>query len=126
MSLEAPETLVSLEAQVRAVRSSAGASRADHLAVVRVEGPDAFDLLEHASTRRLYLREGQMRHTLLLHEDAGIFADAYIGSADDALYLLADGPTEDELVAWLGRLQLARSPAARASVRGQSAEQVTL
>ena len=115
-----------LETQLPGLRSSAGSSRADHVAVVRVDGPGAFDLLEHASTRRLYLREGQMRHTLLLHEDAGIFADVYIGSADDGLYVLAEGPTEAELVAWLQELRERRFPAARVEVGGQAEERVTL
>jgi aminomethyltransferase len=115
-----------LAAELRGLRSSAGASRADHVAVVRVDGPDAFDLLEHASTRRLYLREGQMRHTLLLHEDAGIFADVYIGSADDGLYVLAEGPTEAGLAAWLQRLRETQLPAGRAEICGLSAERVTL
>lgn len=116
----------SLEAELRGLRSSAGVSRAEHIAVVRVDGPDAFDLLEHASTRRLYLREGQMRHTLLLREDAGIFADVYMGSADDGLYVLAEGPTEAELVAYLEQLRDRRAPAGRAEVHGQAEERVTL
>jgi aminomethyltransferase len=91
-----------------------------------VDGPGAFDLLEHASTRRLYLREGQMRHTLLLHEDAGILADVYIGSADDGLYVLAEGPAEAELVAWLQALRERQFPSARVEVCGQAAEGVTL
>jgi glycine cleavage system aminomethyltransferase T len=115
-----------LDAQVRGLRSSAGASRAGHVAVIRVDGADAFDLLEHASTRRLYLREGQVRHTLLLREDAGVFADVYIGSADDGLYVLAEGPTEGELVAWLEDLRSRPFPSSRVEVCPLSEERVTL
>lgn len=117
---------MSLEEQMRGLRSSSGLSHADHIAVLHVEGADAFDLLEYASTRRLYLREGQVRHTLLLRDDGGLFADVYIGSGDDGLYVLAEGAGEAELVAWLHALRDRRLPGARMQVRGLSAERVVL
>ena len=79
-------TPVGTDGAMRALRESAGLSRSEHIAVVRVEGPDAFEVVEYASTRRLYLREGQLRHTLLLDPDTGVFADVYIGSGDDGLF----------------------------------------
>ena len=72
-------TLATIDAQVAALRSSAGLSRSDHVAVAHVDGPDAFELLEHASAQPLHLREGRARHTLMLRDDAGIFADVYVG-----------------------------------------------
>ena len=71
---------MSVADEVRALRSSAGISRASHVAIVHLEGPDTFDLLEHACTQSPYLREGRVLHTLLLRHDGGIFADAYVGS----------------------------------------------
>ena len=111
---------------MRALRESSGLSRSDHIAALRIDGPGAFDVLEYASTRRLYLREGQLRHTLLLQPDASVFADVYIGSGDDGLYLLAEGPTESDLLAWLGALAERRFPAARISARGLSQDMVVL
>ena len=32
-----------------------------------------------------------------------MFADVYIGSGDDGFYVLAEGPGEAELLAWLAR-----------------------
>jgi glycine cleavage system aminomethyltransferase T len=111
---------------VRALRSSAGLSRPRDVALVHVDGPGAFDLLERATTRRLHLREGQIRHTLLLRDDAEIFADVYVGSADDGFYVLAEGPDEAELVAWLEALRERVRLAAGAQLRGLSGDRVTL
>jgi glycine cleavage system aminomethyltransferase T len=117
---------MTLEEQMRGLRSSAGLSHADHTAILRVEGADAFDLLEYASTRRLYLREGQVRHTLLLGDDGGVFADVFIGSGDDGLYVLAEGPGEDAIVSWLHEVRDRKLPGARMQVRGLSTERVGL
>ncbi len=119
-------TGVTFERAMRGLRESAGLSHGEHIAVVRVGGPDAFEVSEYASTRRLYLREGQLRHTLLLDPDAGVFADVYIGSGDDGLYLLAEGPTEAELLTWLAALTERRFPSARITSRGLANEVVVL
>jgi glycine cleavage system aminomethyltransferase T len=117
---------VSVAEEVGALRSSAGRSSADHVALAQVDGPGAFHLLERACTQPLHLREGRARHTLLLRDDAGIFADVLIGLADDGYYVLAEGPNEAELVAWLEGVR-DRTLAARDTViRGLSAETVAL
>jgi glycine cleavage system aminomethyltransferase T len=113
---------VSLAEEVKALRTSAGLSRAAQVAAVRVDGPDAFDLLQSASTRSPYLREGKVLHTLLLRDDAGLLADALVVTADDGFVVLAEGPGEGELVAWLEGLKQRRSPPRQAEIRGMSAE----
>jgi sarcosine oxidase subunit alpha len=117
---------VTLGTQVRVLRSSAGLSRQGDLALVHVDGPGAFDRLERACARRLHLREGQVRHTLLLRDDAAVFADVYVGSADDGFYVIAEGPEEAELLAWLEAVGERAPPAARAELRGLSSERVAL
>jgi aminomethyltransferase len=117
---------MTIAAQVRALRSSAAVSRLDHVARVHVDGPGAFDLLERASTRRLHLREGQLRHTLLLREDAGLFADLYVALADDGFYLLAEGPSEAELVAWLEAVRERTPSGAAVQVRGLAGERAAI
>jgi glycine cleavage system aminomethyltransferase T len=92
---------VSLETEVSAIRSSVGLSRADQVAVVRVGGPGALDFLQTASTQSPYVREGRVRHTLLLRDDASVFADAFIVKVEEDFLVLAEGPSEQELVAWL-------------------------
>ncbi len=115
---------MSLVDEVRALRSSAGLSRASHVAVVHVEGPDAIDLLQHACTQAPYLREGRARHTLLLRHDGGVFADAYVAAFDDGYVVLAEGPDEGDLVSWLEALKTRDSGDRKAEIRGQSAEWV--
>jgi glycine cleavage system aminomethyltransferase T len=88
-------------AEIEALRTAAGRCRLDHVAVLRVDGPDAFALLDRVSTRPLFLRETQLCHTLFLREDAGIFADVFVALGEDAFYVLAEGPTEAELLAYL-------------------------
>jgi glycine cleavage system aminomethyltransferase T len=117
---------VSIDEEVAALRSSSGLSRLDHVAAVHLDGPGAFDLLEYATPQPLYLREGRMRHTLLLREDASIFADVYIGSADDGLYVLGEGPSETDLLAWLQGIGERRSRGRGVELRGLAAQQVVL
>jgi len=96
---------VTLASEVSALRSSAGLSRAEHVAAIRVDGPDALDFLQLASTQTPYAREGRVRHTLLLREDASVFADALIVKVEDSFFVLAEGPSEGEIVAWLESLK---------------------
>ncbi len=116
---------MSLASEVAAIRGSAGLSRAAHVAVVRVQGAGALDLLQNACTQSPYVREGRVRHTLLLRDDASVFADAFVVMVDDGLLVVAEGPTEAELVAWLAALG-ARTPALQASARPTSDEWTVL
>ena len=95
---------MSLATEVFAMRNSAGLSRATHVAIVRVDGAEALDFLQGASTQSPYVREGRVRHTLLLRDDASVLADAFVVNVDDGFLVLAEGPAEDELVAWLDEL----------------------
>ena len=113
---------MSLEVEMHALRATVGVSRPRHIAAVHVGGPDGFDLVQRASTRRLHLREGQLRQTLFLRDDAGIFADILIAAADDGFYVLAEGPSEAELADWLAAIRGRTTEPLRASVRGVSAE----
>ena len=92
---------MTLASEVRALRSSVALSRASHIAVVAVEGPDALELLQAASTQSPYVREGRVRHALLLREDASVFADVFIVKVEESFLVLAEGPDEPALVAAL-------------------------
>ena len=115
---------MTLQSEVFAIRNSAGLSRSTHVAIVRVSGPDALDFLQTASTQSPYMREGRVRHTLLLRDDATVFADAFIVNVDDAFLVLAEGPSEVELVAWLEELR-GRAGAKNVNVHGTSSEWTT-
>jgi aminomethyltransferase len=106
-----------IAAEVRAVRTSVGLTRRDHVAVLRVEGPDAFALLDASSPAPLYLRESQMRHTLLLDDDARPVADLFVCSDEDGYFLLADGVTGAGLADRLEARRTAKLPDAEVAVR---------
>ena len=109
---------MSLTAELDALRGAAGWSRLSHVAVLRVDGPDAFALLDQVSTRPLFLRETQLCHTLFLRDDAGLFADVFVALGEDAFYVLAEGPSEAELLAYLHAVRVARVPDARVELVG--------
>ncbi len=96
---------MTLADEVTTLRTSVGLSRATHVATVRVDGPGAFDVLQRASTHAPYVREGRLRHALLLREDASIFADVFIVKMEESFLVVAEGPTEQELAAWLERIR---------------------
>lgn len=88
---------------VSAIRHSAAVSRLDHVRYVRVRGDGAYDALDRVCAADLHLRDGQILHTLLLNEDASVFADVYLGCDDEEYLLLAEGPDAAGLVAYLRR-----------------------
>jgi glycine cleavage system aminomethyltransferase T len=110
-------TISAVAAQVGALRSSAGLARFDHVAIVRIDGPGAFALVDALSPSPLFLREGQMRHTLLLDEDARPAADLYVCSDEEDLILLAEGLSVADLLARIEGRRVERVPAAEVRVR---------
>jgi glycine cleavage system aminomethyltransferase T len=96
---------MTLASEVKAIRSSVGLSRGAHIAVVRVDGQDSLEFLQHVSTQSPYMREGRVRHALFLREDASVFADVFIVKAEESFLILAEGPSEAEAVAWLESLR---------------------
>jgi len=92
---------VSVAEEVAAIRSSAGLSRPDHVAMVHVGGANALELLQRACTQSPYIREGRVRHALLLREDASVLAEVLVVKVEDAFLVLAEGLDEAALVAWL-------------------------
>jgi len=115
---------MSLASEVSAIRSSAGLSRSAHIVIVRVDGAGALDFLQTASTQSPYMREGRVRHTLLLKDDASLLADAFIVNIDDGFLVIAEGPSEAALVQWLEQLR-DRAGAKNVTVRGTSEEWTT-
>lgn len=96
---------MSVATEVFALRNSAGLSCQSHVAVVRIDGADALDFLQTASTHSPYVREGRVRHSLFLRDDASVFADVFLVKVDDGFVVLAEGPTEDALATWLAELR---------------------
>jgi glycine cleavage system aminomethyltransferase T/acyl carrier protein len=68
---------------------------------VRVQGPAAFDLIDRLSTRDVFIRSGQILHTLFLDAHGCAWADVHIAADDDDFLLFVEGPSQAELLAYL-------------------------
>jgi glycine cleavage system aminomethyltransferase T/acyl carrier protein len=68
---------------------------------VRVQGAAAFDLIDRLSTRDVFIRSGQILHTLFLDAQGCAWADVHIAADDDDFLLFVEGPSQAELLAYL-------------------------
>ncbi len=68
---------------------------------VRVQGPAAFDLVDRLSTRDVFIRSGQILHSLFLDAQGCAWADVHIAADDDDFVLFVEGPNQAELLAYL-------------------------
>ncbi|MEZ4302887.1 MAG: glycine cleavage T C-terminal barrel domain-containing protein, partial [Polyangiaceae bacterium] len=68
-------------------------SRAPEVVCLRVSGDDAFAVLDRVCAGDLFVRDGQVRPTLVLDRQARVIADAYVGQDDEAYLLITEGPT---------------------------------
>lgn len=91
------------EQTMRALRTACAVTKADHIHALRLSGPNAIDVLDGATTSRLFARENQMLQTLMLNPDGTVFADAFVCLDEDAWIVLAEGPSRAELIAYLER-----------------------
>ncbi len=85
----------------RALREGVALSRSDQVAIVRVSGEQAFELVDAISPRPLFVRDGQILPTLLLDEDGGVLADLSVAVDDLDYLLLAEGLSAQQLGAIL-------------------------
>lgn len=90
-----------IEAELRALRGAVALAAGAHVVCLRLSGEGAFDALGHVSSADLFLQDAQMRPSLLLHEDGVPFADVYVCRDDESFFLLSEGPTAPDLIAWL-------------------------
>jgi glycine cleavage system aminomethyltransferase T len=91
------------DAEMRALREAVAVTPLEHVVALRITGEGAFALLDRLSTAPLFLREGEIRQSLLLDERGQIFADVLIASDEDGYFLLCEGPGEAELLAHIER-----------------------
>lgn len=92
---------MSLADDVAAVRGSVTVADGDHLVCARVAGNDAHELLDRVSPRQLFVRSGQMLHTLLLDTAGKPLADVYLCCDEDDYLVVAEGMTGAALAAYL-------------------------
>lgn len=111
-----PRRFTSLKAEMQAIRGSIGLSALPHVACLRVEGDGAYDALDKVCPTPMHVRNGTIRHTLLLGEDGLPLVDLYLCNDDDAYLLLAEGLPAAELIAYLHTHFAALAPDAAVSV----------
>lgn len=104
---QVPASFGDVAAEVRAVRRGIGISDRSHTAVIRVGGAQAWDLLDRVCPCELFLRDAQVRQTLLLDDDGTIAADLSVACEDDGYLVVAEGLPRADVLA---RLHAARRP----------------
>jgi glycine cleavage system aminomethyltransferase T len=87
-----------LEHEIMAIRTATAISDARHVAVIRLSGEDAFDVLDRMCSCDLYLQDAQMRFALLLDENGQTVADLYVCRDDEDYLVLAEGLSNAQLV----------------------------
>ncbi len=87
---------------VQAIRSSVAFTALDHVTAIRVTGAGAYAAVNAITPRELFVRDGQMMHTLLLTDQARPRADLYVCADDGDFILLAEGVSATELAELLG------------------------
>lgn len=86
---------------VLAMRTSVAVTRRGELRCLWFRGDAAWETLDRLVAADLYVRDGQLRHALLLDGDARPFADCYVGRDDEDYFLLSDGPDAEAIAAHL-------------------------
>jgi glycine cleavage system aminomethyltransferase T len=82
----------------KAIRFSAAISTMNHVSCIRMSGDDVFEVMDAICPKELYLRDGQMQHTLLLTENASPLADVYVCCDDEDFIILAEGLSAPDLI----------------------------
>jgi aminomethyltransferase len=110
-------------AEIAAIRSGVAWSTELPVVTLRITGDDAFAVMDRVCPADLYVRDGQVRPTVLLDEQARVFADVYIGLEDEAYLLVSEGPTAERLTE---HLRAHAPPGARFAIEDLTAEHDTL
>jgi glycine cleavage system T protein (aminomethyltransferase) len=85
------------EREMTALRTSAALTEMAHAMPFRLSGEAAFDALDRLCSGDLFLRDGQMLHTLMLTDEGEPFADLFVCADDRDFILLIEGPSQAEI-----------------------------
>ncbi len=88
-----------------AIRNSVALEEEPDLRCLLIKGKDAFKLLDQVCPCNTFLQNGQMKHTLLLDENAVPFADVYICRKWEDAYLLGYWSSSVDMAAWIKQQQ---------------------
>ncbi len=84
-----------------AIRNSVALEDETDMRCLLLRGREAFKLLDQVCPCNVFLQNGQMRHTILLDENAVPFADIYVCRHRDDAYLLGYWGESVDLVNWM-------------------------
>ena len=65
------------DSEHKGLREATALSELDQVTALQVTGEDTFDALDKLVSADLFIRDGQMLHTLMLHPDEFPLADVY-------------------------------------------------
>lgn len=86
------------DAQIVTLRNGVAWSTEPQVVCLRLSGDDAFSVLDRVCPADLYVRDGQVRPSVLLDEQARVIADVYVGLDDDGYLLMSEGLSPSALV----------------------------
>ena len=89
------------EVGYHALRNSVALAEEPELRCLQLTGAQAFDALDAVCPCDIFLRDGQMKHTLLLNDKGIPFADIYVCREGENAYLLGYGSNADEIAEWI-------------------------
>lgn len=89
------------EAEIQAIRTAVAFSAEPATVCLRVSGDDALATLDRAVAADLFVRDGQVRPSVMLDEQGRVIADVYVGQDDEAYLLIAEGMAADDLTSHL-------------------------
>lgn len=118
-----PRHTIEGDVEIAALRLGVAWSTEPPVVALRVHGDDAFTVMDRACAADLFVRDGQVRPTVLLDERGHVLADVYVGQDDEACLLLSEGPSAAELT---DHLRALAPPGARFTIEELTAEHETL
>ena len=96
--VELPASFSELSEEVHAIRNRVAVSDRSFVCMLRIQGEDAYDFLDELCPCDMYLRDGEIRHTLLLSEEGRTLLELYLANDDDEYIWLSEGmPVADVL-----------------------------
>src|SRR5215210_492019 len=104
-----PVQYSTISAEHQAVRQRVGLFDIGHMGRIRIQGPDALALLEHATTNHVArLGPGQIQYSLMVNDDGGVLDDVLVYRARDFFGLVCNASNRAKVVAQLQRLATGR------------------
>ncbi len=88
-----------------AIRNSVALEDETDMRCLLIRGREAFKLLDHICPCNVFLQNGEMKHTLLLDDNAVPFADVYVCRNREDAYLLGYWLKSVDLIDWIKQNQ---------------------